>query len=148
MCDQRSPQRAAHTYRKLDAEDARDQKNNDTTKLLIGFVVVVFALALPGLVVVFLALALSHNAEMNCLPHCVKFALALRCLRICFWLHVVCLTAAGARALAIHVVPLTAYPCMSLSKPLVYPLFLSHQLGSTVGQVGHAKSTALYPWQG
>ena len=93
MCDQRSPQRAAHTYRKLDAEDARDQKNNDNTKLLIGFVVVVFALALPGLVVVFLALA-------------------LRCLRICWWLHVVLLTAAGARALAIHVVPLSVEPYM------------------------------------
>jgi hypothetical protein len=68
MCDQRSPQRAAHTYRKLDAEDARDQKNNDNTKLLIGFVVVVFALALPGLVVVALALALLANGKTKLMP--------------------------------------------------------------------------------
>jgi hypothetical protein len=68
MCDQRSPQRAAHTYRKLDAEYARDQKNNENTKLLLGFVVVVFAIALPGLVVVVLALALLANDKTKLMP--------------------------------------------------------------------------------
>ena len=46
----------------------RDQKNNDNTKLLIGFVVVVFALALPGLVVVALALALLANGKTKLMP--------------------------------------------------------------------------------